>query len=42
MSLGNEDSLINARKLYEAALATYDQEASLWKEYHSLETKVSF
>lgn len=40
VSLGNEDSLINARKLYEAALATYDQEASLWKEYHSLETKL--
>ncbi|XWS19396.1 hypothetical protein CRYUN_Cryun31cG0012100 [Craigia yunnanensis] len=39
-SLGNEDSLINARKLYEAALATYDQEASLWKDYHSLETKL--
>ncbi|XVF87754.1 hypothetical protein PTKIN_Ptkin18bG0145800 [Pterospermum kingtungense] len=38
--LGNEDSLINARKLYEAALATYDQEATLWKDYHSLETKL--
>ena len=41
-SLGNEDSVINAWKLYEAALETYDQEASLWKDYNSLETKVSF
>ncbi|KAK8683958.1 hypothetical protein V6N13_039999 [Hibiscus sabdariffa] len=37
-SLGNEDSLVNARKLYEAALSTYDQDTSLWKDYHSLET----
>ncbi|KAK8642206.1 hypothetical protein V6N13_011562 [Hibiscus sabdariffa] len=39
-SLGNDDSLVNARKLYEAALATYDQDSSLWKDYHSLETKL--
>ncbi|MBA0864271.1 hypothetical protein Goshw_001246 [Gossypium schwendimanii] len=39
-SLGNEDSLVNTRKLYEAALATYDQDTSLWKDYHSLETKL--
>ncbi|XVE87758.1 hypothetical protein DITRI_Ditri19aG0013400 [Diplodiscus trichospermus] len=39
-SLGNEDALINARKLYEAALATYDQDTSLWKDYYSLETKL--
>ncbi|XVF26061.1 hypothetical protein REPUB_Repub13aG0267500 [Reevesia pubescens] len=39
-SLGDEDSLVNARKLYEAALATYDQDTSLWKDYHSLETKL--
>ncbi|KAE8736232.1 L-ascorbate oxidase-like protein [Hibiscus syriacus] len=39
-SLGSEDSLVNARKLYEAALATYDQDTSLWKDYHSLETKL--
>ncbi|KAE8670175.1 L-ascorbate oxidase-like protein [Hibiscus syriacus] len=39
-SLGNEDSLENARKLYEAALKTYDQDTSLWKDYHSLETKL--
>ncbi|KAG8494394.1 hypothetical protein CXB51_012122 [Gossypium anomalum] len=39
-SLGNEDSLVKTRKLYEAALATYDQDTSLWKDYHSLETKL--
>ncbi|KAK6264987.1 hypothetical protein SCA6_020421 [Theobroma cacao] len=39
-SLGDEDSLVNGRKLYEAALATYDQDASLWKDYYSLETKL--
>ncbi|OMO64822.1 RNA-processing protein, HAT helix [Corchorus olitorius] len=39
-SLGDKDSLVNARKVYEAALATYDQDSSLWKDYHSLETKL--
>ncbi|XWS18187.1 hypothetical protein CRYUN_Cryun32bG0021200 [Craigia yunnanensis] len=39
-SLGDEDALVNARKLHEAALATYDQDASLWKDYYSLETKL--
>ncbi|XP_022716123.1 U3 small nucleolar RNA-associated protein 6 homolog [Durio zibethinus] len=39
-SLGDEASLSNARKLYEAALAAYDQDASLWKDYYSLETKL--
>ncbi|GLU23325.1 hypothetical protein SLE2022_393420 [Rubroshorea leprosula] len=38
-SLGDKDSLVNARKLYEAALSTYNQNASLWKDYYSMEMK---
>jgi len=41
-SIGDKDGLINARKLYESALATYDQNVSLWQDYYRMETKVKF
>lgn len=40
-SIGDEDSLVNTRKLFESALATYDQKTSLWQDYHSMEIKVN-
>lgn len=33
-------SLLNARKLYESAIATYSEDISLWQEYYSMETKM--
>ncbi|XP_058763364.1 uncharacterized protein LOC131636785 [Vicia villosa] len=39
-SKGDKDSLANARKLYESALATYDQNVGLWQDYYRLETKM--
>lgn len=39
-SLGDKDSLRNARKLYEAALSTYEQNATLWKDYYAMEIKL--
>ncbi|KAK6149739.1 hypothetical protein DH2020_017264 [Rehmannia glutinosa] len=39
-STGDKTGLANARKLYESALATYDQDASLWQDYHSMEVKM--
>ncbi|KAK1422588.1 hypothetical protein QVD17_17873 [Tagetes erecta] len=33
-------NLAEARKLYEAALSTYDQDVSLWQDYHSMESKM--
>ena len=41
-SVGDKDGLINARKLYESALSTYDQNVSLWQDYYSMEAKVNF
>lgn len=38
---GNSDALINARKLYESALTTYDQDVSLWRDYYLMEVKVT-
>lgn len=35
-------NLAEARKLYEAALSTYDQDVNLWQDYHSMESKVYF
>ncbi|PWA65497.1 hypothetical protein CTI12_AA332780 [Artemisia annua] len=32
--------LADVRKLYEAALSTYDQDSSLWHDYHSMESKM--
>jgi U3 small nucleolar RNA-associated protein 6 len=37
---GNKDSLSRTRKLYESALSTYTQDLSLWRDYHSMETKM--
>ncbi|KAL8032873.1 hypothetical protein ABFX02_13G125400 [Erythranthe guttata] len=39
-STGDKTGLPNARKIYESALATYDQDASLWQDYHSMEVKM--
>ncbi|CAJ1941370.1 unnamed protein product [Sphenostylis stenocarpa] len=39
-SIGDKGGLINARKLYESALATYDQNVSLWQDYYRMETKM--
>jgi U3 small nucleolar RNA-associated protein 6 len=41
-SSGDKDGLVNARKIYESALATYDQNVSLWQDYYSMEIKVNF
>ncbi|KAL8198161.1 hypothetical protein R6Q57_029969 [Mikania cordata] len=32
--------LVEVRKLYEVALSTYDQDASLWQDYHAMELKM--
>ncbi|XP_057462272.1 uncharacterized protein LOC130752506 [Actinidia eriantha] len=39
-SAGDRDCLLEARKLYESALATYDQDVSLWQNYYSMEIKM--
>ncbi|XP_050377090.1 uncharacterized protein LOC126794420 [Argentina anserina] len=39
-SIGDKDSLVRARKLYESALKTYDQDLSLWRDYYLIETKM--
>ncbi|GAV90223.1 U3_assoc_6 domain-containing protein [Cephalotus follicularis] len=39
-SVGDKDCLGNARKLYESVLTTYDQNVSLWRDYHSMEIKL--
>lgn len=39
---GSKDCLSRVRKLYEAALTTYDQSVDLWRAYYSLENKVRF
>ncbi|KAK4439356.1 hypothetical protein Salat_0270500 [Sesamum alatum] len=39
-STGEKTGLPKARKLYESALATYDEDASLWQDYHSMEVKM--
>lgn len=41
-SLGDKDSLSNARKLYDSAVASYSQDVELWKNYYSLESKVKW
>lgn len=37
---GSKDCLSKVRKLYEAALTTYDQSVDLWRAYYSLESKM--
>uniref|UniRef100_A0A0E0JUE7 Suppressor of forked domain-containing protein n=1 Tax=Oryza punctata TaxID=4537 RepID=A0A0E0JUE7_ORYPU len=39
-SIGNQDSLVNARKLYDSALDLYPQERELWRNYYNVELKV--
>ncbi|CAK9176057.1 unnamed protein product [Ilex paraguariensis] len=39
-SAGDKGCLVEARKLYESALTTYGQDASLWRAYHSMEIKM--
>ncbi|KAJ0017649.1 hypothetical protein Pint_09885 [Pistacia integerrima] len=39
-SVGDKNSLVNGRKLFESALATYDQNTELWRDYYSMETKL--
>ncbi|XP_076900477.1 uncharacterized protein LOC143554653 [Bidens hawaiensis] len=37
---GKKVNLVEVRRLYEGALSTYDQDASLWQDYHSMESKM--
>ncbi|CAH2056592.1 unnamed protein product [Thlaspi arvense] len=37
---GDRKCLLEARKLYESALATYEQDVSLWRNYYTMEIKV--
>ncbi|KAK7396513.1 hypothetical protein VNO78_17574 [Psophocarpus tetragonolobus] len=39
-SIGDKDGLVNARKLYESALASYNQNVNLWQDYYHMETKM--
>ncbi|KAL8461458.1 hypothetical protein ACS0TY_032796 [Phlomoides rotata] len=39
-SSGDKTGLANARKLYDSALTTYDQDASLWQDYHAMEIEM--
>ncbi|KAL2495409.1 RNA-proCES [Forsythia ovata] len=39
-SAGDKSCLQNVRKLFESALATYSQDASLWRDYYSMEVKM--
>uniref|UniRef100_A0A0D9WUM8 Suppressor of forked domain-containing protein n=1 Tax=Leersia perrieri TaxID=77586 RepID=A0A0D9WUM8_9ORYZ len=38
--MGNQDSLVNVRKLYDSALDLYPQERELWRNYYNMELKV--
>lgn len=40
-SVGNKDGLVNARRLYESALTSHSQNASLWQNYFQFEKNVS-
>ncbi|KAK9155671.1 hypothetical protein Sjap_003151 [Stephania japonica] len=39
-SVGENDGLVNARKLYESALTTYGRDVRLWRDYYSMEIKL--
>ncbi|KAK4348050.1 hypothetical protein RND71_034389 [Anisodus tanguticus] len=39
-SSGDKISLGNARKLFETALTTYDQDVGLWQDYYNMEVKM--
>ncbi|VAH30928.1 hypothetical protein VPH35_021075 [Triticum aestivum] len=36
-SIGNNDGLVNARKLYDSAISLYPQERELWRKYYNME-----
>ncbi|EMS66407.1 U3 small nucleolar RNA-associated protein 6-like protein [Triticum urartu] len=36
-SIGNNDGLVNARKLYDSAISLYPQERELWRKYYDME-----
>ncbi|KAM3366626.1 hypothetical protein ACQJBY_015798 [Aegilops geniculata] len=36
-SVGNNDGLVNARKLYDSAISIYPQERELWRKYYNME-----
>ncbi|KAF6175297.1 hypothetical protein GIB67_004923 [Kingdonia uniflora] len=38
--VGDSEGLVNARKLYESAVSSYDQDVGLWQNYYSFEIKV--
>ena len=42
VSIGDKGSLVHARKLYDSAFKTHDQDLSLWQDYYLMETRVSF
>lgn len=39
-SASDKSSLVEVQRLYESALATYDQDVSLWQDYHNIEIKM--
>ncbi|XP_065880160.1 uncharacterized protein [Euphorbia lathyris] len=39
-SLGDKACLENARKIYDSALSTHDQNVRLWRDYHAMEVKL--
>ncbi|GJN40897.1 hypothetical protein PR202_gn00313 [Eleusine coracana subsp. coracana] len=39
-AIGDNDAILNARKLYDSALDLYPQEIELWRNYYRLELKV--
>lgn len=39
-SIGNNDGLVNARKLYDSAISLYPQERELWRKYYNMELTV--
>ncbi|RVW46023.1 U3 small nucleolar RNA-associated protein 6-like [Vitis vinifera] len=39
-AINDKDCLVNARKLFESALTTYDQDINLWQDYYSMEIKM--
>ncbi|KAM3386219.1 hypothetical protein ACQJBY_009702 [Aegilops geniculata] len=36
-SIGNNDGLVNVRKLYDSAISLYPQERQLWRKYYNME-----
>ncbi|SPT18000.1 unnamed protein product [Triticum aestivum] len=40
LAVGNNDGLVNARKLYDSAISIYPQERELWRKYYNMELTV--